>query len=250
MAASHASEFFVTLPSNSSFNYFPQNDPSHYKVKLPYPIQLNGKWEVGLAEISYVRSWPTVSPAAVFEYLADGKKRHSFTISEGYYEDIGTLLNYIYERMSDEGRSNVQITLNPRNNKIVVRLRNNAIVNWKDVQLARILGIKDKTHDQPAQKGQLQISNRLGPSALFIYTDIVSNSIVGDSNVPLLRVVPVDGEHGEAITRTFDRMHYVPLRMNMFETIEVNISRDSGQLFNFQFGTVILKLHFRPRKFL
>ena len=39
--------FYVTLPSNSSKDLFPENNPSEYVNKLSRWIELNGEWEVG-----------------------------------------------------------------------------------------------------------------------------------------------------------------------------------------------------------
>ena len=45
--------FYVTLPSNSSMEYFPNNTMSEYTTVLPQPIKLNGKFEVALTELNY-----------------------------------------------------------------------------------------------------------------------------------------------------------------------------------------------------
>ena len=46
-------DFYVSLPSNSSQPFFPENKASSYKTKLAREIRLEGQWEVGLTEISY-----------------------------------------------------------------------------------------------------------------------------------------------------------------------------------------------------
>ena len=51
------SEFYVTLPSNSSMQYFPDNKTSNFVTKLSRTLQLDGEWEVGLAEIDYPHTW-------------------------------------------------------------------------------------------------------------------------------------------------------------------------------------------------
>lgn len=50
-------EFFVTLPSNASMQYFPRNNQSSYRTKLFSPLILSGSWEVGLSEIFIPRNW-------------------------------------------------------------------------------------------------------------------------------------------------------------------------------------------------
>lgn len=50
-------EFYVTLPSNSSMDYFPENTQSSYRTKLFSPIAISGEWEVALSEVFMPRSW-------------------------------------------------------------------------------------------------------------------------------------------------------------------------------------------------
>ena len=46
-------DFYLTLPSHSSLQEFPQNANNNFKVRLPAPIRLNGEeWKVALASIS------------------------------------------------------------------------------------------------------------------------------------------------------------------------------------------------------
>lgn len=46
-------EFYLTLLSNSSQTYFPNNTLSNFRTKLPTKIFLSDDWVVGLAEISF-----------------------------------------------------------------------------------------------------------------------------------------------------------------------------------------------------
>lgn len=51
------SDFYITLPSNASMNYFPNNTQSSYRTKLVSPLTLSGEWEIGLVEIFFPRNW-------------------------------------------------------------------------------------------------------------------------------------------------------------------------------------------------
>ncbi len=44
--------FYVTLPSNSSFEYYPENALNNYTTKLHSTLRLEGNYEVGLVEMS------------------------------------------------------------------------------------------------------------------------------------------------------------------------------------------------------
>jgi len=47
------SRFYVTLPSNSSMNCYPDNSVARFMTKLNGIIELEADWEVGLTEISF-----------------------------------------------------------------------------------------------------------------------------------------------------------------------------------------------------
>ncbi|GBM53885.1 hypothetical protein AVEN_64813-1 [Araneus ventricosus] len=82
-------EFYVTLPSDSSMNYFPSNTQSSYRTKLSAPLLLNGEWEVALSEISIPRNWFNVgdlnnSYTALYEkedVMVTDKFEHEIKIS-------------------------------------------------------------------------------------------------------------------------------------------------------------------------
>ena len=82
----------------------------------------------------------------------------------------------------------------------------------------------------------------------YVYCDIIQSQYVGDALVPLLRIVPVEGNDGERISKSFIRPQYVPVSRKQFETIEVNIKRDTGETVPFEFGRVLLTLHFRQSR--
>ena len=55
---------YVTLPSNSSYEFFPNNKTSHFRVHLPRPLEFKGDHEVALAQLQCVRSWYNLAERA------------------------------------------------------------------------------------------------------------------------------------------------------------------------------------------
>ena len=80
---------------------------------------------------------------------------------------------------------------------------------------------------------------------MYVYCDIVSHTLVGDTRAPLLRVCPLRGNYGDVIHETFTDIHYVPVQKRHFDTIELNINTETGRIMPFQFGKSIVTLHFR-----
>ena len=85
-----------------------------------------------------------------------------------------------------------------------------------------------------------------GFHTLYLYTDIIQETFVGDSYAKLLRQIeiPQDSVWGEQIVIKYDKPHYLPLCSNIFETIEIDFKNELGQTLPFEFGRTIVKLHF------
>ena len=54
-------DFYLTLLSNSSIKYFPENKTTSFCTQLPKSIHLDGEWSVALTEIQYPGSIINVS---------------------------------------------------------------------------------------------------------------------------------------------------------------------------------------------
>src|SRR5258705_1377917 len=85
-------EFYLTLPSNSSMNYFPDNTLAKFTTKLPAPILLQDDWEVGLAEIIYPTSfYNVIADKNYFCCHVPGRVIGKAVMAPGRYDDPSTL---------------------------------------------------------------------------------------------------------------------------------------------------------------
>lgn len=83
---------------------------------------------------------------------------------------------------------------------------------------------------------------------MFVYCNLVENTLVGDVLVPLLRAIPIyHGDDDKYVGKNFNRIRYRPLARNFFECIEIQLADDTGELVNFQYGKAILTLHVKKR---
>ena len=64
----------------------------------------------------------------------------------------------------------------------------------------------------------------------------------------MLRIVNIDGDDGQIITKTFDNLFYVPINRKSIDRIQCNIKDDTNQLVPFESGKVIVTLHFKKAK--
>ena len=80
---------------------------------------------------------------------------------------------------------------------------------------------------------------------LFVYTDLTQTQIVGGTETDLLREVSfTNNEKGKYL---FEPLHlqYLPIRKNVFDSVEVGISETDGSQVNFKDGQTILTINFR-----
>ena len=75
-----------------------------------------------------------------------------------------------------------------------------------------------------------------GLNSLYVYCPLVEPRMVGDAQVPLLRIVPMEGRDGEMITRVFDPIQYCSLLQRRFQTVEIDIRDDTGSIVPFEKG--------------
>ena len=78
--------FYVTLPSNASMNYHPNNVQSNFNVTLPHRLNLDNNFQVGLAEISYNQSIDV--DIGVIHIEADIKNLYERTTNEHYIKKL------------------------------------------------------------------------------------------------------------------------------------------------------------------
>jgi hypothetical protein len=60
---------------------------------------------------------------------------------------------------------------------------------------------------------------------MYVYCDVATHTIIGDTKTPLLRVSNVSGSHGDTIRETLLHSHYVPVGRREFDTTEIAIKQ-------------------------
>jgi hypothetical protein len=121
---------------------------------------------------------------------------------------------------------------------------------FKDKDGKKKAGI-DVYPDKANDKFKYGVDLNLGMNHLFIYSDLSEYTLVGDVEVPLLRVVPFE-PRTKAGTNPhlhieFLNLHYVPVSKSFFDEISIHISGDAEKEVHFTHGKSMVKLHFRRK---
>ena len=244
--------FYVTLPCDSSLNFYPDNEPSSFKVKLAKPLHLRGEWEVGLSALTYTHSFSNVWEGKTSVWYSEGTPTNfirRYDVSKGYYKTGKDLLDEIRRGMNELGRRNISMRIHPITRKCLIDFSNKAHCNLNG-HLAGLLGFPgvEMLTVEKSMKSILPVDVNRHMHAFYIYTDLIEPSLVGHDYVPLLRICEVPHKKvGEVEYKDYTLPEYYPLKCKDVETIEMNINWSTGEKVHFEGGTVIVKLHFRKR---
>lgn len=90
---------------------------------------------------------------------------------------------------------------------------------------------------------------RMSAYNIFVYSNLVRSTLVGSSEVPLLRTIPIlQEQEGKNVGLAFDRLRYRPLASNFFSFIDIRLCDDMGDDLDFKAGKVVVTLNIRRRK--
>lgn len=273
--SSYGDSLYVTLPSNASYEEFPENTNTKYRVRLDHPLLFESNvWEAGLVEMQYPTMWDNVTEGVVrisrlanaplvedSSSIAEARYAMAETSSEllnirkGRYKNIGELvkeLNKAIEKYGDEIIFSYDQIQNV--SRITIRSENTLVVLSED--LHNILGFTTKKWFTKDASGKMEYDSDADPdihqgfTSLFVYCNLTQPRPVGDKMVSLLRTVPVQSFSKTATSRgiEFTNIHYLPVANTSTDTVLVDIRRDNGESVPFRGGKVILTLHFRRKK--
>ena len=171
-----------------------------------------------------------------------------FGVPEGYYEKPRDLLFAMKDKVRAESptaHERITLPMDSHSRRCKVVLKDNASF-IPNKHILKMLGFKNKTTlDHTQISSEIADLNR-DMHVFFVYSDLIQPVMVGHDQVPLLRTIEVPhAVAGSVITRSYTNPHYLPLRSNDIEEIEINITKGSGELVHFNGGLAIVKLHFK-----
>ncbi len=236
-------DFYITLPSNTSTDTFPNNTPSEYTTKLSQRIELNGKWEVALHTVSYVK-WNTIKLGGEsVHYVANGTKRVGTRLKD-YYESVKEYIADINASIEDKGK----IIFTIHSGKVTVTLESGYSVHLRKEQ-AIILGFltfndSDIVKEITSTGTGRYDANLHRETSVYIYCDIIEPQIVGNRTVPLLDAIWNEENGKREITHSVENLHYVPVRTKSFEEVKVLLRSSTNEPISFEHGHTSITLHF------
>jgi hypothetical protein len=260
--------FHVTLPSDSSADYFPNNTIANFTTKLAIPIELdNNEWEVGLVEISYPTGYrkrtrnntlrlgnETIEfPVKHYDSLLELSLHLSKHYPKGSVkrDEFDTAFDEQLEPylMPEEVREETPSSVYGDNS---VQLKDSIVSHFP---VRTYNGLKDlfDTVMKPANHSSSRViiwtkdnTEFTQPEPVYVYTDIIKPDLVGDTYARLLTPLHFPSSTGY---HRFDYPMYKPLEKKYFETITIRIVTKDGSDVVFDDSVIpcLVVLHFKRR---
>ena len=268
-------DFYITLLSNSSMTYYPQNTTSHFITKLPQHVTLEGEWLIGLTEIQIPLTFQHVSKKlqnteVMFAHeeksciaVQDLEKKSQkcihavnnfhFDIPSGLYDNVDELLKEINKNVE---KSHLEFSREAGGYVCIKKMcecENKDHFFKPTDSLKKILGfrryIDGKIFVDEETVGNCPANLNSGlPSSLLIYSDLCAPYITGDVYTRLLRNVTINFQkynYGSIMVKNFSPPNYFALLNSSFQTIEIDIRDEFVKSIPFDYGTVTVTLHFK-----
>ena len=250
------SRFYLTLPSNSSMDYYPHNTVAQYTTKLNSSIELDGEWEVGLVEISFPINIENVARRECFFKIYTpsypNSARVKIILPSGHYSTFEEVAEALYvaqvnrlPHVSPVIDVPVRFTYDADADRVKMSIMEPFCVDFSHA-LARLMGCRHTSrYCASPWLAEHKMDFTSSVLSIYVYCDLVEHVPVGDTKAPLLRIVNRKSDGDENVHETFNPVMYVPLQRKCFDNVEINMMSDSGVPVPFNFGKSFVVLEFR-----
>jgi len=168
-------------------------------------------------------------------------------VFDGYYGSSKVLVEQVNAAYNISTNDLHELmTLHPITQKVKIFCPEDSLVVFSPV-LASMLGLQTQTYEQGVHEGDQVVDIHRGFYSLYMYCDAIEPRIVGDTLAPLLKVLPIKGEHGDIISLTYPNIQFHPIKCTEISDIEIDIRKDTGKSVAFQRGKVVATLAIRRK---
>lgn len=270
-------DFYLTLISNSSAEYYPNNTTSSFTVHLPQKLMLKGIWCAGVAEIHYKYNFFNVTDGnnvifADFTILGNSSNKDSknnsvdrrehanavekhesaiFRIEPGFYKSVVDVVTAINKQTADRFGGNI-LEVDSLTNRTIIRhdkINKRPEAIYLKGRLAIQLGFQPNVNLMNLRKSPNAGNVHFGvPDQMLVYTDIMEPTIIGHEKAYVIKIVntaPKSLEFGDSCYTEFQHIHYMVLQRKEFESISIDIRDYTGEYMPFLHGVLTVKLHFK-----
>lgn len=238
----YADDFYVTVRSMDSLDYFPNNTASDFNVRLPYKLMLEGNWKVGVNEIWITKHWFNLTDASIQLSVNDSEFEEWYLLS-GYYEDNLTLIHELNKLLDSVCKGCGKFSLNQLNQRVSIiteidiklKLSEN-ICSLIGMDYGEIINVEwsgEKTMD-------IHEENRM----VAVCVDFTSEQLFSDNVVNVIKMLDSSYQYYGEVIHDNILSNYVNVRKDTINTIHVKLSNLCGKSYKSQAGSCIVQFRF------
>ena len=254
---SKSNEFTIDLLSNASMDVFNENTMAAFRNQLSQPIHLQVEWQVALTSLSFPSNINNVNSGEIVVYKNSMTDPNESGNRSGQLRKIRTGIYNSWEDLVSEIVCIAKLKQFDRNfdkitQKLVLTFGENEGLSLQDNEIPSILGFKGTPN--PAHNGFVHIGYKTnlengapnspnrhfgifpvditcGSQLIFVSLDIIEYQHVGDSRVPILKILESERRlrNGSLNTvapvhhKTFTNLDYKRLLSNNIQIIKVEL---------------------------
>jgi len=245
----YASEFFVMMSSEDSLDFFPENTPSDFYVRLPYLLMLDGDWFISINQIWMPKMWYNVQDTTIefkkykeeTEVVYEAKE--TTHITGGYYESVGNLIEEINRCTAKDSVHYSVMGYDSLRHKVTID-----VLKGYELELSKELStILGASGTRFRGKNMLSMCPDLSryESIAYIYIDVIEGQLSGGGVCNVIKMMNTyDSRFGDNIYDNIET-NFARIASDRFDTVHITVKNRFGATIKQEGGVTILQLHFR-----
>ena len=239
---SRADEFFVTVRSIDSMDYFPTNTCADFNVRLPYKIGLDGRWKVCVNEIWVSKQWFNLESAWI--RLSVGENDFGeCPLLDGYYDDNLTVIHELNRLVNLKSPGSVTFGLNQVNQTAFINTIENVKLTLSE-NICRLIGHDYGEHIPKDWVGQKGMDINEGFRMMLVCSDLIYAQLFSDNVMNVMKMIDSSYQYYGEIVHDNIASHRARVCKDTFDTIHVQIRNEYGKIFKCVGGSCAIHLHF------
>lgn len=244
----YGNEFFVTLKSDECDKYFPDNNPTDFYCKLPYTLDLNGDWYVGVNQIWIDKMWYNMTGMEVQFTKNEGTIMEEesavkiIKVSDGYYHDTASVVRMLNMICVLDELNLCSFSMDMYNGKMTLKVLEGYTMVMSS-KLCDMLGMSSFIFTGEVI-GEKCVNIHKYDGLLYIHTDIVCGYMYTNTKPDIIKTMSTNRYgFGDVIYNNFLADH-TRVFMNCVDTIRIYITNGDSVIKQVG-GCTVIQLHFR-----
>lgn len=239
----YADDFYVTVRSMDSLDYFPNNTGSDFTVRLPYKLMLEGNWKVGVNEIWITKHWFNLTDASI-QLAIDESEFEEWYLLSGYYEDNLTFIHEINKLIDSVSKGSAKLSLNQLNQKVSISTESGVKLKLSE-NICSLIGMEYGQIINGEWLGEKIMDINAEHRMVAVCADFTSEQLFSDNVANVVKMLDSSYQYYGEVIHDNVLSNYVNVRKDTINTMHVKLTDLSGKVYKSQTGSSIIQFRFK-----